>query len=231
VAVPLSGSAPGAIISQQRDHLRVYPRQRRLPIRAVRPRPAPRGMRRSVQAINGILTGVEWPAGEHPVLLARAREAVDLVGDLDSRFLRGAGTYWTQHGDMADRARALAHHLVATIRLAEINAYPSAFAVLRVALEHQCIDDLIFRSRRFVQLVSGVSRAQWDEWQRERASGADWTRDILDWSINRRGEVRIDREGMHSTPDDENGQRWSISVYYFLIQQYDALGPRPSDAA
>lgn len=137
--------------------------------------------------------------------------------------------YHAQHGDMADRARALAHHLAAALLLAEVDAYPSAFAVLRVALEHQLLDDLIFRGRRLVQLVKGVTADQWAEWNRERERGADWTRDILDWSISSGGNVRIDRAGMFSEPD-EHGRRWSMSVYYFLIQQYDALGPRPSEA-
>lgn len=134
-----------------------------------------------------------------------------------------------QHDDMADRARALAHHLDAALRLADVNAYPSAFVLLRVALEHQLVDDLIFRGRRLVQLVSGVTAEQWAEWNRERQRDADWTRDIADWSISRKGTVRILREGMFSAPD-EQGRRRSLSVYYFLIQQYDALGPRPSEA-
>src|SRR5215831_17418991 len=35
---------------------------------------------------------------------------------------------------------------------------------------------------------------------------------------------------MFAAPD-EQGHRWSISIYYFLIQQYDALGPRPPQQA
>jgi hypothetical protein len=171
---------------------------------------------------------VSWPQGEHVALLADARNAVDLAARLRQQLLHGE-TEHMQHGDMADRARALANHLDAALRIADVNAYPSAFAVLRVALEHQLLDDLIFRGRRLVQLVGGITAVQWAEWERERQRRADWTRDIVDWSISKKGTVRIVREGMFSVPD-EQGHRWSISVYYFLIQQYDALGPRPSKA-
>jgi hypothetical protein len=80
-----------------------------------------------------------------------------------------------------------------------------------------------------VQLVEGVTDAQWAQWNRERQRRADWTRDIIDWSVSRKGTARIVREGMFSAPD-EQGHRQSISVYYFLIPQYDALGPPPSKA-
>jgi hypothetical protein len=161
-------------------------------------------------------------------LLADAQRAVEVATNLRQRLLHGE-IERMQHGVMADRARALAQHLDAALRIADANAYPSAFAVLRVALEHQLLDDLIFRGRRLVQLVGGVTDAQWAEWNRERERRADWTCDIIDWSRSRKGNVRIVREGMFSAPD-EQGHRWSISVYYFLIQQYDALGPRPSEA-
>jgi hypothetical protein len=172
---------------------------------------------------------VNWPPDEHTALLSDARYAISLVDGLGARLLVG-DTHYGQHDDMAARARALGHHLDAAVRLAEVNSYPSSLALLRVCLEHQLLDDLIFRGRRLVQLVTEVTAERWGEWQDQRESGADWTRDILDWSFNsRKGTVRILREGMYSDPD-EHGHRWSISVYYFLVQQYDALGPRPSEA-
>lgn len=171
---------------------------------------------------------VNWPRGEHVSLLTDAGTAIDLAASLQQRLLPG-DTEYGQHRDMADRARALAQHLDAALLLAYVNAYPSAFALLRVALEHQLLDDLIFRGRRMVQLVQDVTSDQWAEWNHQRSEGADWTRDIIDWSVSRNGTARIVRRGMFSAPD-EHGHRWSLSIYYLLIQEYDALATRPANA-
>jgi hypothetical protein len=88
---------------------------------------------------------VSWPQGEHVALLADARCAVDLAASLRQRLLHGE-TKHMQHGIMADRARALAQHLDAALQIADATAYPRSFAVLRVALEHQLLDDLIFEA-------------------------------------------------------------------------------------
>jgi hypothetical protein len=79
---------------------------------------------------------VSWPHGEHVAVLADAQSAVELAASLRQRLLHGE-TEYMQHGVMAHRARALAQHLEAAPRIADVNVYPSAFAVLRTALEHQ----------------------------------------------------------------------------------------------
>jgi len=80
-------------------------------------------------------------------------------------------------------------------------------------------------------VYEGVTSAMWEEWQRDRDEGADWTTGIIDWSRTRQrgGTVRIIREGLFSEAD-ENGQRLVMSVYYFLLREFDPLCP-PRSAA
>jgi hypothetical protein len=132
---------------------------------------------------------------------------------------------------MAGRARALSEHLRSALLLAQVDAYPSSFALLRVALEHQLLDELIFHGRQHLQVYEGVTPAMWQEWQRARSEGADWTNDIIDWhwTAKRGGTVRVTRKGLYSEPD-EDGHRLTMSVYYFLLQQFDPLCPPRSEA-
>jgi hypothetical protein len=63
-----------------------------------------------------------------------------------------------------------------------------------------------------------------------RATGADWTTTIRDWTRTKKGDVRIVREGLFLEPD-EHGNRSQISIYYFLLGQYrPTLGPPSAQA-
>lgn len=127
--------------------------------------------------------------------------------------------------DMADRVRGAALHLDSAVSLARDFRYDSAFALTRTALEHCVIDWLVFLGRTFVQRISGVSDETWTQWQADRAAGADWTTSIRDWTRTKKGDVRIVREGLSAEPDDQ-GKRRQISIYYFLLDQYQpTLGP------
>lgn len=127
--------------------------------------------------------------------------------------------------DMADRVRSLAAHLDSAVVLAGQFRYDSAFALLRTGLEHTVVDWLVFLGQTLVQRYSGVDEAKWKEWEAARAAGAEWTKTIRDWTRTRRGEVRMVREGLYSGPDDD-GDRRQVSIYYFLLEQYEpTLGP------
>ena len=134
-----------------------------------------------------------------------------------------------QHGDMIDRARQMAELLNSAVSLAKADAYPAAFAVLRVCLEHQLLDDLVFRGRRSVQVFQNVSPELWAKWQAEREAGAAWAEDVVEWSRSGRGVVRVVRAGLYAEPGG-HGERFAISIYYFLLQQYNPLAPPPSQA-
>ena len=75
-----------------------------------------------------------------------------------------------------------------------------------------------------------VEDETWAQWQADRAAGAEWTRTIKNWTRYRKGDVRIVFEGLFSEPD-EQGEQQQISIYYFLLGQYQpAMGP-PSQQA
>ncbi len=127
--------------------------------------------------------------------------------------------------DMADRVRGVGLHLDSAVQLSSQMRYESAFALLRTALEQVLVDWLVFQGRTLVQRFPGVDEERWAEWQHDRATGADWTRTIRDWSRTKKGDVRIVREGLFSEPD-EHGNKIQLSIYYFLLDQYrPTLGP------
>jgi hypothetical protein len=101
--------------------------------------------------------------------------------------------------------------------------------LLRTGLEQCVIDWLLLLGKMLVQRYAGVDETTWQEWQADRAAGAEWTKTIRDWSRTKKGDVRIVREGMFSEPD-KDGKRLQVSIYYFLLDQYQpTMGP-PSAA-
>lgn len=161
---------------------------------------------------------------EHSDLVA-AWEAVHEVMDGLPQRLGWGDVQYMDVTDMADRVRGLAMHLESAVALAMTFRYDSALVLLRTGLEQCVLDWLVFQGRTLVQRYESVDDETWQEWQAARAAGAEWTTTIKDWTRTRRGDVRIVREGLYSEPD-EAGNRRQISVYYFLIEQYQpTLGP------
>jgi hypothetical protein len=157
--------------------------------------------------------------------LASAWQAVHLILDRMRTRLQWHGTDQVDVEDKADRVRGLGSHLAGAVRLMDEFRYESAFALIRTSLEHVLVDWLVFRGNTYLQRFRSVSDKDWAEWQADRAAGVEWTRRIKDWTRYRSGDVRIVFEGIFSKPD-EQGQREQISVYYFLLEQYQpAMGP------
>ncbi len=133
-----------------------------------------------------------------------------------------------QHTECADRVRNVAQYLEAALQQAANDAYLSAFATLRTALEHMLVDHLVFSGARYIRIYSGVDDATWADWQRKRAAGDAFT-EIIDWA-RKKNLVEVTYEGLRSTPD-EQGQTYVISPHYFLLRQYQPyLGPASAQA-
>ncbi|WFE22715.1 hypothetical protein O7621_05075 [Solwaraspora sp. WMMD937] len=133
-----------------------------------------------------------------------------------------------QHTDCADRVRNLGMYLQAALLQAQSNAYLSAFATLRTALEHMLVDHLVFSGARYIRVIRGVDDATWSEWQRKRAAAEEFT-DVIDW-VRKKTDVEITTEGLRSAPDD-GGQSYIISPHYFLLREYQPyLGPASAQA-
>jgi hypothetical protein len=135
------------------------------------------------------------------------------------------GTEYFEVREKADRVRGLGSHLAGAVRLIDEFRYESALALIRTALEHVVVDWLVFSGKTYVRRYRRVTEETWAQWQADRAAGAEWTRTIKDWTRYRSGDVRIVHEGLFSEPN-EQGERQQISIYYFLLEQYQpAMGP------
>lgn len=164
-------------------------------------------------------------ADDHHSDLVTAWLGLHGIMDSLSQRLKWGDVQYLEITDMADRVRGLAVHLDSAVELACRFRYESALALLRSGLEQCVLDWLVFQGRTLVEHYVGVDDAKWREWQSARACEVDWTKTIKDWTRTRKGEVRIVREGLHSKPDEAGNTR-QISIYYFLLQEYQpTLGP------
>lgn len=146
--------------------------------------------------------------------------------DLRQNLDFGDDTFHVEFADKANRAANLALHLDAAVQLADQHLYGPAFAVTRSCLEHAVVDWLVFLGHTYVEHISGVSEEGWAQWQADCEAGADWTKDVQ--LIRTRKGVTIRRGGLYTEPD-EHGNREQLSIYYFLLQEYDGLIGRPAD--
>jgi hypothetical protein len=146
--------------------------------------------------------------------------------DLRQNLDFGDDTFHVEFADKANRAANVALHLDAAVQLADQHLYGPAFAVTRSCLEHAVVDWLVFLGHTYVEHITGVSEEEWAQWQADCEAGADWTKDVQ-LTRTRKGVI-IRRGGLYTEPD-EHGNREQLSIYYFLLQEYDGLIGRPAD--
>jgi hypothetical protein len=79
----------------------------------------------------------------------------------------------TSSSDKANRAASLSRYLDSAVQLSDRNLYGPAFTILRSGLEHAAFDWLVFLGDTYVERMRSVSDETWEEWQRDRAAGAD----------------------------------------------------------
>jgi hypothetical protein len=155
---------------------------------------------------------------------------VQLNGSLQSfeRRIDSGDAAHHQHLVFAQRANALRLYLDAAITLVRSDLYPPAFALLRAALEHQIIDTLVFLARRYVHVVQPVDEVTWRQWQADRAAGADWAADIVEWQ-RQKTRVTIVRSGPHASDTKPGPRTASVSMYYFLLDDFHPLTGHPDN--
>ncbi|MET8518473.1 hypothetical protein [Nocardioides sp. NPDC004968] len=148
--------------------------------------------------------------------------------DLRQNLDFGDDTFHVEFAEKANRAANLAVHLDAALQLADRHLYGPAFTVVRSCLEHAVLDWLVYLGHTYVEHISGVSEEEWAQWKADREARADWTTGIVDWDRTRKGAVTIRRGGLFTEPD-ERGNREQLSIYYFLLEEYDGLVGKPAD--
>jgi hypothetical protein len=178
---------------------------------------------------NGGLAQVTELLDDHGPLLDVAET---IIGDLQ-RFethMRPGEVHHMQHSDFATRACHLSLHLGAVHTLVQRALYPSAFALLRTALEHHLLDHLAFLGRRYVQVFEGVTDEQWEQLMSDYESGTPGARTICEPPTrSRKGRVTIVREGLYASDEDSETSDYTVSHVYFVLQEYQPLTGRPSD--
>jgi hypothetical protein len=166
---------------------------------------------------------------DHGTLLGAAEQIILELQRFETH-MRPGEVHHMQHSDFAARTRHLGLHLGAVHTLVRQELYPSAFALLRTALEHHLLDHLVFLGRRYVQVFEDVSDEQWEQLMSDCESGAPGARTICEPPTrSRKGRVRIVREGLYASGDNPETSDYTVSPVYFVLQQYQPLTGRPSD--
>jgi hypothetical protein len=166
---------------------------------------------------------------EHPELYSDAAGAIVLLrgvsGNLGS--IDGASV-WSHHLEFAERASQLADHLDAALELAPGHV-ASAFALLRTAMEHACVDELLLLADRYREYTR-VDEATFAVLQAEFEAGeADWTRNVVAFDRTRNGGSLV-RTG-HPVVDTDGNTVEQLSPYYPVLEHHDAiLGPPASQS-
>ena len=200
-------------------------------------------LRESTSTISGMQNKARLPEREQlrqsgPVTADDTHAELRAVWERLKRRLRGRrddanmdfgdDTFHVEFGEKANRAASLGRYLDSAVQLSDMHLYGPAFAVLRSGLEHAVLDWLVFLGDTYVERIRPVSDETWEEWQREREAGSEWAANVHGWIRTKKGEVTIRRRGPLSAAD-EHGNQEKLSIYYFLIDEYDGLLGKPSD--
>ena len=157
---------------------------------------------------------------EHGALVDASVQLVDILHELPDRLDHG-DVQNMLHSQFADRARALALHLDGVMVLAGHSLYTSALALLRTALEHNAIDQLLFLADRYEQTLSGVGKSQLDKLRSERD---EWASDVRDIRLGRnQKDVVIERHGLRLKENEDDKSRSAISAYWAYMQEYKPI--------
>jgi hypothetical protein len=163
---------------------------------------------------------------EHESLLGSATDVVDDLFGFQGR-LRRSRVAHHQHDVFAERARSLAIYLSSALRLADADEYVSAYAVLRAALEHHLVDRLLFVGNRYRRQYP-ANKADYERLKRERAQGRPGTEDIVGIEYLA-GQTWVVRSGLHLRDEAGRIRRQTLSIYYFLLDDYDPFVGSPDD--
>jgi hypothetical protein len=165
---------------------------------------------------------------EHAALFDLGEAAVQQLTRAPGDLQTGEVHHW-QHTVMAHRVASLGRHLDAVLMLTLRDYYGPALALTRTSLEHVAIDQLVFLADKYVQEVTGVTDEVWDQWQKARDAGEDWTQDITTWDRPKnKDKAVLVREGIPVR--SESGEtEYLLSYFYRLMENYRPFAPRPND--
>lgn len=172
-------------------------------------------------------------AQEHGVLLAAAETLLTELRDFRLRFRETRASY-TIHADFADRALSLETYLSASLSLAIDGSYMPALAILRSALEHQLVDQLLFLARLYKREIIDMPRADFDAWHQDWKSRKPGTETItrLRWASKATapiGTAEVVRTGIHQQGGKTGRFARALSIYWLVLRDYDPFVGAPWD--
>jgi hypothetical protein len=166
-------------------------------------------------------------AREHATLLQMGSAVVADLHGFEGRLRRRLVVHF-QHDVFAERARSLAIYLSSALRLADADEYISAFAILRAALEHHLTDRLLFVGNRYTQQYTGVKKPDYEQLEMDRAQGRPGTENIIRVHYDS-GTMVVVRSGLHMHDEAGRRRRQTLSIYYFLLDQFDPFVGTPDE--
>lgn len=119
-------------------------------------------------------------------------------------------------------------YLRSAIDLEGQNQYLPALAILRTALEHQLTDRLLFLATRYKQVFHEVPKRVYQQWLRDMKRRKQGTEDIIQLKWNS-GTMIVIRSGPHESDGRKRVRRPSISIYYFLLKDFDPFVGTPQE--
>jgi hypothetical protein len=172
-------------------------------------------------------------AQDHGVLLAQAETLMTEIRDFRSRF-RETRVSHQIHTDFAERALSLESFLSAALSLAIDGTYMPALGLLRSALEHQLVDQLLFLARRYKRVITDMTRADFNAWHQDWKSRKPGTETItqLKWTSKATapiGTVEVVRTGIHQQGGKTGRFARALSIYWLLLRDYDPFVGAPWD--
>ena len=128
---------------------------------------------------------------------------------------------WMQHWDFADRAGYLGEHLSAALDLAERALYPSSLSLVRTAMEHQVVDELLLLGSLYEEVLPGTTPERHAEILSAWRAGEAWASNVE--AVHRRGKSTVLVRHGHDVRDDETGQVVEVlSNYFVVLEHHDA---------
>ena len=159
---------------------------------------------------------------DHGALPGHAERLVERLERLHWQFNQGRVAHH-QHSEFADRSALLAHQLRAAMALSDSGYYAPAFVAIRTALEHHLVDRLLFLANRYLQVYPIRKANVGAEESRLAALKLGSRPDIGRWWIDN-GKMNVVVRGLY--PTGSLGRGWTLSPYYFVIDQYDPFTGR-----
>lgn len=176
------------------------------------------------------MTTVRARVDDHGALQEAAEAVATLLADVHGQVQAAPdGAAWMPDFESAERAAEIGKHLQVAMAASRAGHVPSAFVLLRTALEQQLFDELLFFADRFEEQYTDVTDERFQEWEHDlEARQEPWTQGVVSLRRHGRNGAIVVRRG-HDVTDGQGQVTAKLSPYYLWMQDHDPLVGRSSD--